>query len=100
MSAGDAEGVAMQRLAKLHEREKNFDRAAFFFKAILDSLDAKRAETPLVVEALVYLAKHCMTKGYWKEAEKYCFRLLDFNVPEKEEAKGLLKTIHAALQHH
>ncbi len=88
----------MLQLAKLHEREKNHDRAAFFFKAILDTLDAKRAETPPVVEALLYLGKHCMSKGFWKEAEKYCFRLLDYNVPEKEEAKSLLKTIHVALQ--
>ncbi len=117
LNAGDAEGVALQRLARLHQRDKNLDRAAFFFKAILDSLDAARAETPVVVEALIFLAKHCMAKLFWKEAEKvtkrkgghfffihvspllkYCFRLLDFNVPEKEEAKTLLKIIHQELQ--
>jgi anaphase-promoting complex subunit 8 len=63
----------------------------------LDSLDAARTETPVVVEALVFLAKHCMDKGFWKEAEKYCFRLLDFNVPEKEDARLLLKKIHEEL---
>lgn len=46
----------------------------------------------------MFLARHTVAKGFWQEAEKYCFRLLDFNVPEKEEAKLLLKSIHHELQ--
>jgi hypothetical protein len=49
-------------------------------------------------QALMFLARHTVAKGFWQEAEKYCFRLLDFNVPEKEEAKLLLKSIHHELQ--
>ena len=93
VAVGDDENIAMRQLANLHHVEKNFDRAAYFYKAMLDSLDARGAETPVTVEALLYLAKHCIGKHFWKEAEKYSFRLLDFNVPEKEEAKALLKTI-------
>lgn len=35
---------------------------SFLFSAVLDALDAKHAETPATVEALLYLAKHCMNK--------------------------------------
>lgn len=113
IASNDQEGIALRQLAKLHDKEKNIDKAAYFFKAVLgfffayfptdnflifffflDQLDAKGAENAVTVEALLYLAKHCIQKSFFKEAEKYCSRLLDFNVPEKEEAKTLLKQIH------
>ena len=87
----------MRQLAMLHHQMHNQDRAAYFYKAVLDSLDAQGAESAVTVEALLYLAKHCLAKGHLSLAEKYCFRLLDFNVPEKEEAKVLLKTVQTML---
>ncbi len=56
-------------------------------------MDAKRVESPATVEALWYLARYSADKGLDKEAEEYCLRLQDFNAPEKDNAKSLLKSL-------
>lgn len=96
VKTNDREGIALKQLARLHERRKDHDRAAYFYKALVDQLDAKRVDSPVLPEALWFLAKHCNATQRYKEAEKYCFRLLDFATPEKEESKRLLQMVQAA----
>lgn len=45
-----------------------------------------------------FLARYHESKGQWKEAERYAMRLLDFAVPEKDEAKAMLKRLHVRQQ--
>lgn len=85
------EGIALRQLAKLCDKQGQPDRAANYHRANLEQMDAKGIESPATVEALWYLARHSAALARWKDAERYCFRLLDFAVPEKEDAKSLLK---------
>ncbi len=91
MAANDAEGIALRQLAKLFDKQQQPERAAQCHRANLEQMDAKGIESPATVEALWYLARNCAALAQWKDAERYCFRLLDFAVPEKEDAKNLLK---------
>lgn len=98
VASGDAEGTALRSLARLHDKQKHPERAAHYFRLDLEQMDKRAIEGKPTLDALWYLAKYCASKAQWKEAEKYCFRLLDFSGPEKEEAKGLLSMVHQRQQ--
>ncbi len=91
VATNDVEGIALRQLAKLYDKMQQPDRSAQYHRANLEQMDAKGIESPATVEALWFLARYCAALAQWKEAERYCFRLLDFAVPEKEDAKILLK---------
>ena len=48
-------------------------------------------------EAVLFLANYEHGKGNLDEAAKLCGRLLDFGGPEKDQARGLLREIRAAV---
>ncbi|XP_010515126.1 PREDICTED: anaphase-promoting complex subunit 8-like [Camelina sativa] len=92
----DTEGIALNQLAKLHQKLGRNEEAAFYFEKDLERMDAEGLEGPNMFEALVFLATHFKNHKKFEEAEVYCTRLLDYSGPEKEKAKSLLRGIRMA----
>nr|GMC48302.1 anaphase-promoting complex subunit 8 [Ipomoea batatas]GMC50628.1 anaphase-promoting complex subunit 8 [Ipomoea batatas]GMC54457.1 anaphase-promoting complex subunit 8 [Ipomoea batatas] len=92
----DREAIALHELAKLHSELGRSEEAAFYYQKDLERMDAEDREAPNMVEALLFLARHCKAQKRFEEAEVYCTRLLDCAGPEKETAKSLLRGIRHA----
>lgn len=81
MNCTDTEGIALNQLAKLHQKLGRNEEAAFYFEKDLERMDAEGLEGPNMFEALVFLATHFKTHKKFEEAEVYCTRLLDYSGP-------------------
>ena len=81
VNCGDTEGIALNQLAKLHQKLGRNEEAAFYFEKDLERMDAEGLEGPNMFEALVFLATHLKTNKKFDEAEVYCTRLLDYSGP-------------------
>ncbi|KAK4486088.1 hypothetical protein RD792_008756 [Penstemon davidsonii] len=92
-NCNDREAIALNQLAKLHLKLGRSEEAALYYQRDLERMEAEEREGPNMVEALMFLARHCQTKKRFDEAEVYCTRLLDYTGPEKETAKSLLRGI-------
>lgn len=77
----DTEGIALNQLAKLHQKLGRNEEAAFYFEKDLERMDAEGLEGPNMFEALVFLATHFKNHKKFEEAEVYCTRLLDYSGP-------------------
>jgi len=115
VSCGDSEGIALTKLAKLHQELREEDAAALFWKGVLQVHDDEQTITSQeVVDALTFTAQYCLKKAdsnrqedvdaidnksreFLVSAYKCCERLLDCPIPEKEEAKVLLSEIEKRL---
>ena len=97
---GDREGIALAKLAELHERRGNMERAYQYHLKNLERLGASGAGGGELVNTLRFLAQFCAETGSLAEAEDYCMRLLDFGGNHREEAKMLLRDIRLHLQPH
>lgn len=93
---GDRERLALSRLPALYEQLQQPDIAAEWHLKNLQQRDADEEAGQPTIDALCYLAHYYMRKGMLKEAEKYATRLLDFSGKEKEDAKSILRDLHAA----
>lgn len=80
-NCNDVEGIAIHRLAKLHEELGQSEEAGFYYKKVLERMEAEEREGPNMVEALMFLAKYCRARRRYEEAEVYCTRLLDYTGP-------------------
>jgi len=108
---GDREGIAAMRLAQLHA-EKLFDNetaAEYYLKhlqrrgiVVGHSSGGRQSEKHVSptpghaqdsIEALRFLARHYKEKGDIVRSEMYCHRLLECSGPEREEAKGIIRSI-------
>lgn len=96
VGCNDSEAIALHQLAKLHNELGRNVEAAFYYKKDLDRMEAEEREGPNMVEALLFLAKHCKNQNRFEEAEVYCTRLLDYTGPEKETAKSILRGMRIA----
>lgn len=81
VSNNDREGIALHRLAKLHHSLGNTEMAVFYYKKDLEKMDAEERQGQSMVEALMFLAKHCKAEQKFDEAQMYCNRLLNFSGP-------------------
>jgi anaphase-promoting complex subunit 8 len=99
LSNSDREGIALHKLAKLHENLGQADQAAFYYRKNLERMEADQNEGQDFVDALLFLGNYCKNKGSLEEAEKFCDRLLDYGDPAKEDAKALLREIRSVQQH-
>lgn len=99
ISNNDREGLALPKLAKLHNELGQTDQAAYYYKKNLERIESDQSEGPDIVEALLFLAQHCRSQNLLVEAEQYCTRLLDYGGPAKEQAKALLRDIRSVQQH-
>ncbi|XP_076898834.1 anaphase-promoting complex subunit 8-like [Bidens hawaiensis] len=95
-NCNDREAIAVHRLAILHRELGQNEEAAFYYKEDLERMEDEERDGPNIVEALFFLAEYCKVQKRFDEAEVYCTRLLDYNVPEKERAKSLLEDIKLA----
>ena len=96
VACGDKEGIALGRLAKLHEQQKNWKSAAHYHLRNLERLKRETgsyAETQDSIDGLLFLAKYYKGAGKFGAAEEACSKLLDFQGPEKQTAKALLREI-------
>ncbi|KAH0864471.1 hypothetical protein HID58_081682 [Brassica napus] len=93
VSCTDTEGIALNQLAKLHQKLGRDEEAAVYFEKDVERMDSEGLEGPNMLEALVFLATHFKTHKKFEEAEVYCTRILDYSGPEKEKAKSLLRGI-------
>ncbi|CAG9463951.1 unnamed protein product [Pedinophyceae sp. YPF-701] len=94
----DPDGVALQKLAKLHDRLGDSQQAAYFYEANLRRLDGEEVTTEHTSEALLFLARHNLNEGDCERAQEYASRLLDTGGRERELAKSLLREIRSILE--
>lgn len=94
LALGDREGVALRKLASLHEKRGEVTEAAHYHGLALQAADALKADGQDTVHALEFLAEHLMDTDV-KEAEKHATRLLDLGPTAKEKAKMLLRRIYS-----
>ncbi|CAM6019838.1 unnamed protein product [Sphagnum balticum] len=99
VSNSDREGIALHKLAKLHESLGQADQAAYYYRKNLQRMEADQNEGQDFVDALLFLANYCKNQGSLEEAEKFCDQLLDHGGPAKEDAKALLREIWSVQQH-
>lgn len=91
---GDAEGIALIKLAKLTSEQGDAQVAAQYHLRVLALHDGEEGVTSQeVVFALIFLAKYFKEHGEYTKARSYCQRLMDCSVPEKEDARVLLAEI-------
>ncbi|KAL8140764.1 hypothetical protein V2J09_006785 [Rumex salicifolius] len=89
----DAEAIAINRLAKLHNELGRNSEAAFYYKKDLERMEDEERESSNMVDALSFLANYYKNQKKYEEAEVYCTRLMDYPGPEKETAKNLLRSM-------
>lgn len=96
LAVHDAEGIALAKLAKLHIKMKDPQKARDCYVKLIEVRGLDQMETDLRVEALLYLAhayKDTKNPHDLPKATEYATKLLDYNGPEKEEAYAILKQI-------
>jgi anaphase-promoting complex subunit 8 len=81
VSNSDREGIALHKLAKLHESLGQADQAAYYYRKNLERMEADQNEGQDFVDALLFLANYCKNQGSLEEAEKFCDQLLDHGGP-------------------
>lgn len=99
----DREGLALSRLAALHERmarespgqrNKHTKMAAVYHQQNLERHDAEGVRAPEAAAALKFLAGYALDEGRLLDAEQFSMRLLDYPGLDKDYAKTLLHDIH------
>lgn len=91
----DAEGIALARLAKLHDRLGQHDEAASYYERNLARMDAEGVVGAELSDTLGFLARRAKAFGDWDRATELFNRLLDFGGPLKEAAKAALRDMQA-----
>lgn len=105
----DHDSQALAKLAYLYERMARqalsdgrqqelaglySEKAAECHLAHLTRLQEDKVHGPESVEALKFLAEHFFAKNDMQQAEKYCYRLMNYSGHDKDLAKKLLRQIH------
>lgn len=113
LECGDADEVAVLKLADLYVKAKQPDNAANCYMRHLQSQyalthqDDKLVSLPLLLQglptiesaqatAILYLARYHQNNGQEETAGIFASRLLEFAGPEKEEAKALLRALKSS----
>jgi anaphase-promoting complex subunit 8 len=92
--ACERDSLALRKLAGLHQRTGNLDKAAFYYKKNLETNDAEAVEGQETVDALLFLTNYWIKKGDIDQADTYCSRLQEFSgQTSREEARTLLLEI-------
>jgi anaphase-promoting complex subunit 8 len=74
----DYDDIALHKLAQLYARLGNSIEAAYYYKRSLDKRDREGVEATETVEALLFLARYCLSQRNLLDAERYATRLLDY----------------------
>jgi len=94
LALGDREGVALRKLATLHERRGETQDAAHYYTLALEAADALKLHGEDTLHALEFLAEHSLSINKMEEVEKYATRLLDHGPTAKEKGKAILRRMH------
>eukprot|EP00126_Sphaerothecum_destruens_P006287 Sdes_comp19296_c0_seq3m10364 len=90
---GDREAIALIKLARLHNMQRDYDNAAHYYSMNLQIRDQEGIESQDTVEACMFLVGYYRKIYDLESCEKFASRLLQYGGPEKEEAKSLLREI-------
>ncbi|CAM9791084.1 unnamed protein product [Chrysoparadoxa australica] len=95
MANNDREGMSMVRLAKLYSQDGQREKAADCYGRLLQGREQHEEPVEETVEALRFLAYYHKDEKDFDAAASYASRLLQYNGPEKDEAKALLREIRS-----
>ncbi|XP_020614183.1 cell division cycle protein 23 homolog [Orbicella faveolata] len=93
MSVGDLEGMAVIKLARLHEQLQEDDDAAIQYNRYVEQTEVVGILSVAdLCSAYLFLAKYNLKKRNLEAAEMYAHKCCEFN-EGREEGKGLLRQI-------
>eukprot|EP01080_Neovahlkampfia_damariscottae_P007512 gene7512-11836_t len=87
----DTQGTALFKMAILYQIIHQPDKASECYIDMIKDVD--EFQTNEQFDGLLYLVQYFKNKKNFESAEKYCLPLLDYDVPQREIAKSLLKEI-------
>eukprot|EP00057_Strongylocentrotus_purpuratus_P027870 XP_011682344.1 PREDICTED: cell division cycle protein 23 homolog [Strongylocentrotus purpuratus] len=92
-SVGDVEGVALVKLARLHEKFNEEEKAASFYSKYVEQMETMgTADTEEHCQAYRYLARYHLKQNNFDEATIYAHKCCDHS-ETREEGKAILKEI-------
>lgn len=90
-----SEGHLFNLLAELYKKMGKKEEAAVYFKKNIDIHERDSSQPQHIINALHFLAHYFKDQGNSRLAFMYASKLLDFNGPEKEEIRSLLRSMSA-----
>ncbi|XP_072178028.1 uncharacterized protein [Diadema setosum] len=92
-SVGDIEGMAVMKLARLHEKFNEEEKAASFYSKYVDEMESVgTADTDEQCQAYRYLARYHLKQNNFDEATNYAHKCCDHS-ETREEGKAILREI-------
>lgn len=91
----DKEGNILHLLAELYKKLGRRDEAATYYARNLEAHERDTSQPQHIITALHFLAHYYKDQSNFKLAFQYSSRLVDFNGPEKEEIKSLMREMSA-----
>jgi len=92
----DKDGQILHLLAELYKKLGRKTESAAYYSRYLNAHERDSTEPQHIVSALHFLAHFYRDKGDFQLSLQYCSILLDFNGPEKEEIRALMREISSA----
>lgn len=89
----DREVVVFRRIAHLYNQMGDQEKAFAFYSKELEHRAEDGLDDADSAEALLFLARYCISKGRLEQAEYYCSRLMDFPGTERDQAKDFVREI-------
>ena len=98
VAVGDPEGIALERLAKLHERQGDLAVASHCYAALLELVGSITEGGPPAAYAALFLAEQAKNRGDIREVERLCLPFMDVGGRDRERAKAILHECRAAVE--
>jgi anaphase-promoting complex subunit 8 len=95
----DEEGDILHLLAEVYKKLGRHDNAAIYYTRNLNQNERDSPHPQHIISALHFLAHYSKDQGNLSQAMQYCSRLVDFNGPEKDEIKALMREITTSANH-
>lgn len=92
----DKEGDILHLLAELYRQLGRNREAATYYTRNVNLQERDAAHPQQIITALHFLAHYYKDIGDFEQSFQYCSRLVDFNGPEKEEIRALMRDMSAA----
>ena len=93
------EGNILHLLAEIYKKLGKREQSAVYYKRYIEAHERDSSQPQHVITALHFLAHYYKDQGNFRVAYMYSSRLVDFNGPEKEEVKSLMREMSAASSH-
>ena len=93
---GDSEGIAAHKLGTLFRQREMHDDAAKWFQEHIALNDQLGTKGEGYADSLLFIAKHLLQKGEYRQAEEMCQRILPFGDHQQTgAAKAILRDIRS-----